>query len=267
MSQPSDAVSGFGGSRGWFSSPSAAAKSQISAAKSVPAARKTMGSLLLGQGQFLVLALSVVSAATGGSFWLTYGASPFGVISPSPAFVASTTDLPQTRGTPLVDSKIFGALTRPFFPTARNTALSAKFSDLGARWQASTGILGPTGPLGGISKEAKSLADFGAIIEGVSDDPGGDPAGSNDNPASGGPVASYPLSAAALSELQARSAQYAQSGTLASDKMSAPATAGAATPAAAMRPRGFDASEGTSLDPLRNRTYDLSYAKAIPLLK
>ena len=32
------------------------------------------------------------------------------------------------------------------------------------------------------------------------------------------------------------------------------------------RPRGFDASEGTALDPLRNKTYDLNYPKTIPPL-
>jgi hypothetical protein len=224
-----------------------------------------MGSLLQGQGQFLVLALIVLFAATGGSLWLTGGTSPFGVISPLPEFVASTTELPHMRAPPPVDQKIFGALTRSFFPAVQYTALTSKFADLGARWQASSGILAPNGPLGGISKEAKSLADFGAVIEGVSDDPSENLTMPDDNPAPGGPVASYPLSAAALSELRARSAQYAQSGTLASDQMSAPATAGAAT--GATRPRGFDASEGTSLDPLRNKTYDLSYAKAIPQLK
>jgi len=31
--------------------------------------------------------------------------------------------------------------------------------------------------------------------------------------------------------------------------------------------RAFDASEGTSLDPLRDKTYDLNYAKTVPPLK
>jgi UPF0755 protein len=37
-----------------------------------------------------------------------------------------------------------------------------------------------------------------------------------------------------------------------------------AVPAARPRPRAFDASEGTALDPLRNRTWDLNYAKQVP---
>jgi UPF0755 protein len=31
--------------------------------------------------------------------------------------------------------------------------------------------------------------------------------------------------------------------------------------------RAFDASEGTPLDPLRNKTYDLSYAKTVPAIQ
>ena len=34
----------------------------------------------------------------------------------------------------------------------------------------------------------------------------------------------------------------------------------------AAHPRAFDASEGTPLDPLRNKTYDLNYAKTVPAL-
>ncbi|GBU18583.1 MULTISPECIES: endolytic transglycosylase MltG [Methylobacterium] len=42
--------------------------------------------------------------------------------------------------------------------------------------------------------------------------------------------------------------------------------AAAPTPAAA-RPRAFDASEGTRLDPLKNKTYDLGSPKTVPVLK
>ena len=37
-------------------------------------------------------------------------------------------------------------------------------------------------------------------------------------------------------------------------------------PARRLRPRAFDASEGTPFDPLRNKTYDLNYAHAVPAL-
>ena len=43
---------------------------------------------------------------------------------------------------------------------------------------------------------------------------------------------------------------------------------GAAPPApAGQRPKAFDASEGTKLDPLKNRTYDLGSPKTVPALK
>ncbi|NEU12159.1 endolytic transglycosylase MltG [Methylobacterium sp. BTF04] len=41
----------------------------------------------------------------------------------------------------------------------------------------------------------------------------------------------------------------------------------AATPAGGPRPKAFDASEGTRLDPLRNKTFDLNSAKNVPALK
>ena len=44
---------------------------------------------------------------------------------------------------------------------------------------------------------------------------------------------------------------------------SASAEAPPATGVGAGRPRAFDASEGTPLDPLLNTTYDLSYPKAV----
>ena len=101
-------------------------------------------------------------------------------------------------------------------------------------------------------------------------------AGVNDLPAEGaafagetasidgsGSPASVPLSPAMLADERAREAKYG---------LGAPSTAEAATadasattaPTASGRPRIFDASEGTKLDPLLNKTYDLSYAKVVP---
>jgi len=44
-------------------------------------------------------------------------------------------------------------------------------------------------------------------------------------------------------------------------------SAASGQPTASGRPRIFDASEGTKLDPLLNKTYDLSYAKVVPALQ
>lgn len=48
---------------------------------------------------------------------------------------------------------------------------------------------------------------------------------------------------------------------------SAYALDGATMAPGAPRPRAFDASEGTKLDPLKNRTYDLGSPKTVPVLK
>ena len=72
-----------------------------------------------------------------------------------------------------------------------------------------------------------------------------------------------------LAEQRAREAKYGTA-TLASNTLP---TASAATPAPAQpatasgRPRIYDASEGTPLDPLLNKTYDLSYAKVVPTMR
>ena len=82
-----------------------------------------------------------------------------------------------------------------------------------------------------------------------------------------GGVASVPLSPAMLADQRAREAKY---GTTVADLAGSGSSAVAAAPAPAQpptasgRPRIYDASEGTKLDPLLNRTYDLSYAKVVP---
>ena len=79
----------------------------------------------------------------------------------------------------------------------------------------------------------------------------------------------YPVSPARVAEQRARAAQY---GVLtdapAPRAEAAPVVALAMAGAAVKTRRGaIDASEGTALDPLRNRDFDLSSAKTIPALK
>jgi len=93
-------------------------------------------------------------------------------------------------------------------------------------------------------------------------------------------IAAYPVSPARRAEQKARAARLGLSAG--SDEMptdalgarvspeEAAAPAGAETPIALaptpqrVRPRAFDASEGTSLDPLRDRSWDLTSAKTVP---
>jgi UPF0755 protein len=51
------------------------------------------------------------------------------------------------------------------------------------------------------------------------------------------------------------------------EQLDGPGANPAPQPQNAPRPRAFDASEGTPLDPLRNKTYDLNYAKTVPAIR
>ncbi len=72
-----------------------------------------------------------------------------------------------------------------------------------------------------------------------------------------------------LADQKAREAKYGTPAVASADN----AAAADATPAAPQpttasgRPRIYDASEGTKLDPLLNKTYDLGYAKVVPTLR
>ena len=91
-------------------------------------------------------------------------------------------------------------------------------------------------------------------------------------------VASYPVSARARAEQKARAAELglspgsdqlpadvvgARDATPDADRPSALGYASAET-GALRRPRAFDASEGTPLDPLRDKSWDLTSAKNVP---
>jgi UPF0755 protein len=137
-------------------------------------------------------------------------------------------------------------------------------------------LLGAGGALSADKIAGKSIEELGVVVTGVNDQPeiakfpGEDDAGEPT-----GPVATVPLSPAALADEKAREARYGDpaagdihavppGASPAAVGMTAVAPAGGTTTVATTRPRAFDASEGTRLDPLRNKTYDLSYAKVIP---
>ena len=80
--------------------------------------------------------------------------------------------------------------------------------------------------------------------------------------------ATFPVSASRRADQKARAAQYG----LGSGADTLPATERAASApapdtAARPRPKAFDASEGTALDPLRNKSFDLTSAKTVPSLR
>jgi len=127
--------------------------------------------------------------------------------------------------------------------------------------KAAGALFGPAGALSTASASA-NLDTLGAVVTGVNDEP--PTQAFPDDPVPYGPeqpVASVPLSAAALADQKARIARYVGAGPV------DPRVAGLDAPAGAPARRpAFDASEGTPFDPLRNKTYDLNYAHAVPTL-
>jgi len=204
----------------------------------------------------------------------------FGALDPMRSPVASGSAL-ETRLTALaagaqrgvepIKPSPFGGL-RPVSPIpAKNAGFVARLAKLGAQRLASEALLGPGGVFTLAARSMKSLEDIGAVVAGVNDNPVDDLAALGEDPGpSGAPLASYPLSPAALADQQARAARYGGPTSVASDQIALanppPQPAAAAEPKAS-HSRAFDASEGTALDPLLNKTFDLTYAKVIPALQ
>jgi UPF0755 protein len=157
-----------------------------------------------------------------------------------------------------VDPKIFGAVAPGWAsnPAANDGALSAKLAKLGEKLRVRETLLGAKGSLSPGKVSGKTPEDLGAVVTGVNDAPTG-AAFAQDDDAAPDSVTKVPLSAAALADMKARAARYA-------DTASAGERVAGLDDPAATRTRVFDASEGTPLDPLLNKTYDLNYAKTVP---
>lgn len=164
----------------------------------------------------------------------------------------------------VASSPQFGALAAPAQGLASASVL-ARLSKIGTDRNAKDAALASLAGPG-----AKTIEELGFVVSGVNDAPAeGLAFGNDDPPATGtGPVASAPLSPAMLADQKAREAKYGTgtvtlaSTTLADTTAAAPAQVSPGT--ASGHPRIYDASEGTALDPLLNKTYDLSYAKVVP---
>jgi UPF0755 protein len=166
-----------------------------------------------------------------------------------------------------VDPAIFGAVALGDAPVDSGP-LATRLAKLAERRKAMAALLGQDGALSASRSVGASLDTLGAVVTGVNDEP--PTQAFPDDPGPDGPdqpVASVPLSPAALADQKARIARYVGAGP--ADPRNAgpvdPRVAGLDAPSGApARPRAFDASEGTPLDPLRNKTYDLNYAHAVP---
>jgi UPF0755 protein len=187
---------------------------------------------------------------------------------PSEGLAFGNTDSPRVSQEPVASVPLspaqFGALTAPAQGQAAASVLT-RLGKIGADRNAKDAALASLAGPG-----VKTIEELGFVVSGVNDAPAeGFAFGNDDPPATGtGPVGSAPLSPAMLADQKAREAKYGTV-TLASTTLAdvpGPAPAPASPGTVSGKPRIYDASEGTSLDPLRNKTYDLSYAKVVPAM-
>ena len=158
------------------------------------------------------------------------------------------------------DPAAFGALTAPSSPHVAPAGVLARLAKIGASRSAVDSALASLSSAAG----PNSIEELGVVVAGVNDAPSEGDAFADAGPAGAAsdPVASVPLPPAMLVDQKEREAKYGTP-ALADSSIAAPA---APQPTASGRPRIYDASEGTKLDPLLNRTYDLSFAKVVPTL-
>jgi UPF0755 protein len=163
-------------------------------------------------------------------------------------------------GSVSVASTQFGSLVAPSQGQGAPTSVTARLSKIGADRNAKDAVLASLAGPG-----FKTIEESGAVVAGVNDAPAEGLAFADPDPpgAGEGPIATAPLSPAMLADQKAREAKYGTA-LLASSVAAPAAPAAALPPTASGHPRIYDASEGTPLDPLLNKTYDLSYAKVVP---
>jgi UPF0755 protein len=160
------------------------------------------------------------------------------------------------------DPAAFGALAAPSSPRAAPAGVLSRLAKIGAGRSAVDSALASLSSAAG----PNSIEELGAVVAGVNDAPSeGDAfADAGQAGAASDPVASVALPPAMLADQKAREARYGTPALADSSSAQAPV---APQPTASGRPRIYDASEGTKLDPLLNKTYDLSYAKVVPTLQ
>ena len=198
----------------------------------------------------------------------TPGAAKHGELDPTDPNLYGAV-MPQIYGAVAAvdEPKVVYGPVQPTGDRASNDSreLLAKLGKLGERLRLRDALLGSAGSLTAKKVSGETLDGLGAVVTGVNDEPvGGNVFTDDDAGAMTATLMKVPLSAAALADQKARIAKYgdpspADSRVAGLD--SAPAQVQTHAP-----PRAFDASEGTALDPLRNKTFDLNYAKTVPSL-
>ena len=163
---------------------------------------------------------------------------------------------------PASASQTSGALVYGATPAPAASALAAKLGKVADSRRKMNALLGAGGSL---SPEKLGAAKLDTVVvTGVNDpSPGSEDPGApvSDEALSAAPMTTSRVSPAMLADMKARAARYGDSPMAYS---ALPPPVGVSATPTAVRPRAFDASEGTRLDPLRNRSYDLTSAKEIP---
>ena len=177
-------------------------------------------------------------------------------VSPQPA--------PAIRGSiDPIDPSQFGALVAPAQGQSAPATIVSRLSRIGASRKAEDAALASL-----VAPGVKSIDEIGGVVTGVNDGPAEGVAFDDASSAGAqGPGRSPPLRFRRPCSPISGRAKPIWNGAVGVER--APSRTRDAAPApqpptASGRPRIFDASEGTRLDPLLNKTYDLSYAKVVP---
>ena len=178
-----------------------------------------------------------------------------------PTFGFLTAPIPAPTIADPRDPKSYGAMAFSPVATTMKTPLTAKLTKVASAIRSREAMLAPGGALNSGSLAGKPIDELGAVVTGVNDQG----AVAEDFAAPTGFVASAPMSAASLADQRAREAKYGDGASAPTDMRVA--TADVSPPPNGKRPKAFDASEGTPLDPLLNRTYDLTSPKTIPVIR
>jgi UPF0755 protein len=127
-----------------------------------------------------------------------------------------------------------------------------------------------------LAYSSTSFDQLNVHVDGVDDDEGAEVAAAADaaNTASAGSLLTFPLSPSRQTEMNARAARFGlppaptgpKQAALDPDQQPQPAS-NTPVPNPANKGKIFDASEGTALDPLLDKSYDLNSAKSVPVLK
>ncbi len=161
----------------------------------------------------------------------------------------------------------------------RTLAGSNSAAPPGAKRAPDLAVDAPARPASGMPKASQAKAKSnGAIdvsygLQSLEDRLGTSPAVPGDQnieesvqPRADGPLATYPVPKAQLDSMRAHAAKLGLPTTAAVDETAVPAQTDMTTHRAGRR-SVVDASEGTAIDPLLNKSYDLNSAKTIPALR